>query len=65
MGKGKLLPDEVRDIIICGGTVVENSDLGNRIINLPKTLNYESDCWKGYRDRLEAPGYEKVQQMAV
>ncbi len=54
-GQSKLSPDEVRLIIECGATVVEAADLGNRIINVPNTLNLDAPCWSDYLERLEAP----------
>ena len=64
-GQGKLSPDEVRHIIECGATVVEAADLGNRIINVPNTLNLDDPCWRDYLDRLEEPVYQGKAQTAV
>lgn len=53
MGRGKLSPDAVRHIIECGAKVVDAPDIGNRIINVPATLNIENTCWTDYRVQSE------------
>jgi subtilisin family serine protease len=42
-GQGRLSPDQVRAIIECGVTVVDDAALGAGIINIPKTLECLSE----------------------
>lgn len=53
LGRGRLSPDEVREIIECGAdTEGVSTEVGGRRINVGSTLNLRSDCWERYHERL-------------
>lgn len=66
-GQGQLSPDQVRRIIECGATPVEDKDLGVGIINVPNTLDGFLECLEklGISIDLKEPRYGDEKQVAA